>query len=156
MKNLKNLCLCVLLLLTVVACKKKTDDVNVTEGSMSAKIDGKTWTAGLSVQAVKASGTLSIAGTGNGGHIDLRLTNYTGLKTYQLGGSLTNMDNGKYATTTLPIVSYDSLLGLGAGQLVITKEEAGFIEGTFSFTAKNNTSGVTVNVTEGKFKAKMM
>lgn len=155
MKKLKNLMLICFLAISVVACKKSEEGKSGTgNGSMSAKINGTSWSASLAVQAVKASGTLSVAGTG-GAQIDLRLINYTGPATYQLGGSLTNINSGMYITTVIPPVTYSTGSGLGSGTLVIIKEEGGYIEGTFNFTAKT-TAGVSATITDGKFRAKLL
>lgn len=155
MKNLKNLFLGCFILFTVAACKKN-DDAQVTDGNMSAKVDGKEWTAGLAVQATKSSGVLAIGGTGNGAQININVLSYTGVKTYPIGGSVTstNTTQAIYTTTALPPVVYNTMVGQGVGTLDITKEEGGYIEGTFSFTAKT-TTGTNVTITEGKFKAKL-
>ncbi|RZL16471.1 MAG: hypothetical protein EOO89_11465 [Pedobacter sp.] len=154
MKQLKNLILAGLVLFFVSACKK-SDDVNVTDGTMSAKIDGTAWTAGLAVQATKTSGVLSIGGTGNGGQINLNVLGYTAPGTYQLGGTATNPNHAIYTTTTMPPSSYSNMVGQGSGTLTITSESGGYVEGTFNFTAKNPTGGAIITITEGKFKAKL-
>lgn len=145
-----------LLLLTIASCKK-SDDTPVTEGSMSAKADGKDWTAGLAVQATKTSGVLAIGGTGNGAQININVLSYTGVKTYPIGGGVTstNTTQAIYTTTSIPPVVYNTMVGQGSGTLVITKDEGGYVEGTFNFTAKT-TAGVNVTITEGKFRAKLM
>jgi len=156
MKNLKNLVWACLILLTVVSCKK-SDDAKVTEGSMSAKVEGKDWTAGLAVQATKASGVLGIGGTGNGAQININVLSYSGVKTYPIGGGVTstNTTQAIYTTTALPPVVYNTMVGQGSGTLTITKDEGGYIEGTFNFTAKT-TAGVNITITDGKFRSKIM
>ncbi|RYZ52119.1 MAG: hypothetical protein EOP49_10290 [Sphingobacteriales bacterium] len=154
MKNLKTLMLGLLLVVSLAACKKEEDEM-VTEGSMSAKIDSKDWTAGLAVVATKSSGVLSIAGTGNGGQVNLNLLSYSTPGTFQLGGTATNPNHAIYTSTTLPPVAFSNMVGQGSGTLVITSEAGGFVEGTFSFTAKNPGGGTTVTVTDGKFRAKI-
>jgi len=156
MKNLKNLVWACLILLTVVSCKK-SDDAKVTEGSMSAKVEGKDWTAGLAVQATIASGVLGIGGTGNGAQININVLSYSGVKTYPIGGGVTstNTTQAIYTTTALPPVVYNTMVGQGSGTLTITKDEGGYIEGTFNFTAKT-TAGVNITITDGKFRSKIM
>ena len=156
MKNLKNLVWACLILLTVVSCKK-SDDAKVTEGSMSAKVEGKDWTAGLAVQATKASGVLGIGGTGNGAQININVLSYSGVKTYPIGGGVTstNTTQAIYTTTALPPVVYNTMVGQGSGTLTITKDEGGYVEGTFNFTAKT-TAGVNITITDGKFRSKLM
>ena len=156
MKNLKNLVWTCLIVFTVVSCKKG-DDAKVTEGSMSAKVDGKDWTAGLAVQATIASGVLGIGGTGNGAQININVLSYSGVKTYPIGGGVTstNTTQAIYTTTALPPVVYNTMVGQGSGTLTITKDEGGYIEGTFNFTAKT-TAGVNITITDGKYRSKIM
>jgi len=156
MKNLKNLVWTCLIVFTVVSCKKG-DDAKVTEGSMSAKVDGKDWTAGLAVQATKASGVLGIGSTGNGAQININVLSYSGAKTYPIGGGVTstNTTQAIYTTTALPPVVYNTMVGQGSGTLTITKDEGGYVEGTFNFTAKT-TAGVNITITDGKFRSKLM
>jgi len=156
MKNLKNLVLGCIVLFTIASCKKG-DDAKVTEGSMSAKVDGKDWTAGLAVQATKASGVLGIGGTGNGAQININVLSYSGAKTYPIGGGVTstNTTQAIYTTTALPPVVYNTMVGQGSGTLTITKDEGGYVEGTFNFTAKT-TAGVNITITDGKFRSKLM
>lgn len=156
MKNLKNLVLGCIILFTIASCKKG-DDAKVTEGNMSAKVDGKDWTAGLAVQATKASGVLGIGGTGNGAQININVLSYSGAKTYPIGGGVTstNTTQAIYTTTALPPVVYNTMVGQGSGTLTITKDEGGYVEGTFNFTAKT-TAGVNITITDGKFRSKLM
>lgn len=159
MKNLKKLFLGCLILFTVTACKKE-DGVGNTkvDGFMTAKVDGKDWSGGYAVEAQKGSPALRLAGTGDGGQINIDFFNYTGPKTYTIGGSISNSannTNASYTATTLPPVMALTLGGLGSGSITITKDEGGYVEGTFSFNAKTGENGKTVTVTEGKFKAKI-
>lgn len=158
MKNFKRLLFGCLILFTIGACKKSDGDVaKQTEGSMSAKVDGTAWTAGLAIQATKVSGVLAIGGTGNGSQININVLSYSGPKTYPIGGSATstNTTQAIYTKVVLPPIVYNTMVGQGAGELVITKEEGGYVEGTFSFTAKT-TGGVGVKISEGKFRAKLL
>lgn len=155
MRNFKPLFFCGLLLLLATSCKKNNDS-KVTGGSMTAKVDGKDFTATLATQATKVSGVLAIGGTGSDGQININLMGYSAPGTFQLGGSATNPNNSSYTTTSAPIVSYSNMVGQGTGQVVISSEKDGYVEGTFNFTAKNPSTGAIVNVTEGKFKVKLM
>ncbi len=153
MGNLKKFFLCGLIVISAaMGCKKSGGDTKVTDGSMSAKINGEAWTAGLAIQAVKAGTVFELAGTGNGWQINFHVIGYSGAKTYALGGAATNMTNVT-TTNTGTLEGYSSAMGLGSGQLVISKDDGSTIEGTFSYTAKT-TAGKTVTVAEGKFKAK--
>lgn len=155
MKNFKALLLCSLFVLGLAACSKK-DEPSLTSGSMSATVDGKAWSAGLAVQATKSNGVLGIGGTGNGGQININLINYTKPGKFELGGSATNGNHATYTNVAIPPVFYTNLMGQGSGTLEITSESGGFIEGTFSFTAKKSPGGGSeIKVTEGKFKAKL-
>jgi hypothetical protein len=155
MRNFKPLFYCGLMVLLITSCKKN-EESKVTGGSMSAKIDGRDFSATLATQATKASGVLTIAGTGSDGQINIVIMSYSTPGTFQLGGTTTNPNNSSYTTTSTPIVSYSNMVGQGTGQIVVSSEKDGYVEGTFNFTAKNPSSGATVNVTEGKFKVKLM
>lgn len=157
MKNFKNLLLGCLIIFTIASCKKSEEEVaKQTDGTMTAKVDGKDWSATLAVQATKSSGVLAIGGTGSGGQININIINYTGVKGYALGGPTTNPNNSTWTVTAIPPVIYTNLMGQGTGEINITKEEGGYIEGNFTYSAKNQTSGASVSVTEGKFRAKLM
>ena len=80
MINLKNLLLGFILLLSIASCKKSDDVAKQTDGSMSAKIDGKEWTATLAIQATKSSSVLAIGDTGSGGQININIIGYAGGK----------------------------------------------------------------------------
>lgn len=155
MKNFKILFCYSLMLFCMASCKKDKES-KVTGGSMSAKIDGQEWSATLATQGTKVNGVLALGGTGSGGQININLMSYSGPGTFQLGGSMTNPNHASYTTTSQPIVSYSNMVGQGSGQIVISSDADGYLEGTFNFTAKNPTSGNVVNVTEGKFKIKLM
>jgi hypothetical protein len=156
MKNFKSLLFSCLLVITLVSCKKG-DDAKVTEGSMSAKVDGKEWTAGLAVQATKTSGVMAIGGTGNGAQININVLSYSGPKTYPIGGTVTSTTTTQaiFTKTELPPTVYNTMVGQGAGTLTISSEDGGYVEGTFSFTAKT-TTGANVTITDGKFRSKLM
>ncbi|RZK49936.1 MAG: hypothetical protein EOO99_04095 [Pedobacter sp.] len=158
MKIFKNLMVAFLLFGALSACKKSEGgDTQIGSGSMSAKVDGKDWTAGLAVQASKAGGVLALGGTGNGAQININIIAYSGPKSYPLGGPATgiNPNQAIYTITNpLPPVAYNTMVGLGNGSLNVTKDEGGYVEGTFSYTARNQ-AGVTVTITDGKFKAKV-
>jgi hypothetical protein len=151
----KPLFYCGLMVLLITSCKKN-EESKVTGGSMSAKVDGRDFSATLATQATKTSGVLTIAGTGSDGQINIVIMSYSTPGTFQLGGTASNPNNSSYTTTSAPITSYSNMVGQGTGQVVIGSEKDGYVEGTFNFTAKNPSSGATVNVTEGKFKVKLM
>ena len=159
-KNFKILFLGGLMALSVVACKKGDDGGDSPKvgsgGSMSAKVDGKSWSAGLAVQAIKTNGVLAIGGTGNGGQININLLDYSKPGTFDLGGSPTNGNHAIYTVVSLPPTVYSNMVGQGSGTVTIKSDDGNYIEGTFSFTAKNAAGGGTqVSVTDGKFKAKL-
>lgn len=145
-----------LIIFTIASCKKSEKVAKQIDGTMTAKVDGKEWTATLAVQATKSGTVLAIGGTGSEGQININITNYAGVRGYALGGPITNMNNGMWTTTAIPPVAYNNLLGQGTGEINITKEEGDYVEGNFSYSAKNQTSGVSVSLTEGKFRAKLM
>lgn len=159
MKKTRTTLLALFVAVSLFSCSKGGDDAITGGGSMTAKVDGSSYNATLAVQAT-LSGTsprvLSVAGTGSAGQINITLSNYTGPATYTLGSGV--FDNiATFTITSSPFTSYSASGVLGSGTVKITSDGGGYVEGTFSFSGKNN-SGPTIltkDVTDGSFKIKL-
>jgi len=147
--------------LVISSCKKDDDDNssnsgsnnNTSQGSMSLKINGTDWSATLAVQATNVNGVLSIAGSdANARQCQVTVINPNGAGTYDLGGSQTNSNSGRWTQGTGTNDTYTTMLGLGAGSVTITELTATSVKGTFEFTAKN-TALEEVTLTSGSFSA---
>lgn len=139
------------------SCSKSDPGTNsLSGGSMSAKVDGTTWSATLAVQATKANGVLSVAGTGSAGQINITLGTYTGPGTYTLGPAGGPSNTAIYTLTTAPFTAHSASGVLGSGTVTVTSDTNGRVEGTFNFDGKNN-SGPAITtklITDGNFSAK--
>lgn len=144
--RLFSLLFCAVLL---VACDSNdSSDEDFATGTMEADLDGTAWQAtNANANRISAAGisTLTIAGaTVDADALSLALVNVTEAGTYDLGsgntGSFTRQgDFRSVFTSTSGTVTISS----------INDEE---VEGTFSFEAQD-TSGNTLSVTNGRFKA---
>jgi len=145
----------------LTSCKKDDDEENnpggstptPTQGTMNCKVDGTDWSASLAVVATNSNGVFTVTGSdANAMQCQVTLMNVNGPGTYQIGGSMTNPNSGRWTASTDPADTYSSMLGQGSGTVEITVLTDTKTEGTFSFTAKN-TAQTTVSVTQGSFSA---
>ena len=145
----------------LTSCKKDDEDDDnpggntpaPTQGTMTCKVDGADWSASLAVVATNSGGVFTVTGSdGSAKQCQVTLMNVNGPGTYQIGGSMTNPNAGRWTASTDPADTYSSMLGQGSGTVEITVLTATKTEGTFSFTAKN-TAQTTVSITEGSFSA---
>lgn len=145
---------------SLLSCKKDSNNNSATgNGTMTAKVDGASFTAGLAVTATITATTPKVcafAGTGSDGQININLGNYTGPGTYSIGSS-SPTNAAIYTLTASPFTAYSANMVLGSGTVTITSDTGGYLEGTFSFSASNNSGGtmVTKNVTDGSFRIKL-
>lgn len=158
MKTLKTVLFSMLLSTFLFSCSKDDDNNNnnnTGNGTMTAKVDGANFNANLAVQALITSGVCSFAGTGGDGQINVAIPSYTGPGTYAIGG--TSFATATYALTASPFTAYSASAVIGSGTITITSDTGGYLEGTFSFSAVNNTGGtlVTKNITDGSFRIKL-
>lgn len=155
MKTFSTLLLITFLAINFSSCKKSSNNNNTpANGSMTAKVDGVSWNADLAVQATLNSGVLAIGGTGSQGQINLTIGNYTGPATYTVSISNPSMSM-IYTLTSSPFTSYSATAVLGTGTVTVSSLSGGFVEGTFRFSGKNNSSAtiLTKEITEGTFRA---
>lgn len=138
----------------MTSCKKEdSGDGSGAGGTMTLKIDGSSWSASLKVAASYSGGVLSVTGSdSNAKQCNITLTNISGTGTFDIGGSMTNPNSGRWTQGLGTNDTYMTQLGLGSGTCTITELSATQVKGTFSFTAKN-TPGIMVTITEGSFTA---
>jgi hypothetical protein len=146
----------------LTACKKDDGDDDTGnggntptpgQGTMTCKVDGNDWSASLAVVATNSNGVFTVTGSdANAKQCQVTVMNVNGPGTYELGGSMTNPNTGRWTASTDPADTYSSMLGQGSGTVEITTLTTTKAEGTFSFTAKN-TAQQQVSITSGSFSA---
>ncbi len=140
-------------MILIGSCNKNDDDNPVAgNGSMSLTVDGSSWTASLSVQAVNTNGVINVTGSDSQAkQAAVVLYNVTSTGTYQIGpanpSNMLRWTEGVGQTDT-----YTANGIIGSGTVTITELTSSNIKGTFSFTGYN-TAGTTKAVTNGKFEA---
>lgn len=161
MKTMKTVFISFLVTSLIFSCKKSStnNNNNTGNGTMTAKVDGTSFNANLAVVAT-ITGTSPVvcafAGTGSDGQINVTIGSYTGPGNYAINASsISNMAN--YTLTASPFTSYVASAILGSGTISITSDTGGYLEGTFSFSGKNNSGGTIISkeITEGSFKIKL-
>lgn len=142
--------------MVVASCDKNDDDNNNgTGGSMSARVDGTSWTASLAVAAANTNGVLSVTGSGSDGtQCNITLYNIPGTGTYTVGGDPSNANTGRWTGSINAVDTYTTMVGQGTGTVEITELTASKVSGSFSFTAKNTLQN-QVSVTQGTFSANL-
>jgi len=144
------------------SCDKKDDDnpddgnnnQNSATGMMTCKVDGVDWTASLAVVGSMTESAQIATATGsdsNAKQCQITLTGFTGTGDYDLGGTLTNPNTGRWTAGLNPEDTYTTQLGQGTGKVTVTEATATGFKGTFYFTAKNM-SGAEVSITDGTFE----
>lgn len=136
------------------SCSKDSNNNNSGGNSMSAKVNGSAWTADLSVQGNKSTGSpvvLTLAGTGSGSQINITVSDYSGPGTYSTSNGL----NAIY-TNTSTLAVYTANMAMGSGSVVVSSETNGLVQGTFSFTGAQATGGTgSASITEGTFRIQL-
>ena len=142
-------------IITLGSCNKDDGDSGTpagTNGSISLKVDGGTWNASLSVQAVNTNGVINVTGSdSNAKQAAVTLYGVTATGTYQVGppnvGNILRWTEGLGQNDT-----YQASGVLGTGTITVTELSASKIKGTFSFTGYN-TAQTSKQITEGSFEA---
>jgi len=130
----------------------KVDGVNFEASQDPATLIGATKTQQAGVSLFTAQGS-----TNEGNAINMSIFGYDGPGTYTTGDNLTNTNIIQYIEIS-PIGSWMSSLasaavgGLQAGEIIITSDSDGVVEGTFSFEGYNGDNMTTKMITEGRFK----
>lgn len=150
---MRNLTVVTLTLITflVASCSKDDSSTSPTAsgGSMTASIDGSSWSSSMITQATVQGGVLAVAGQdGSVRQIQLRVINFAGQGTYAIGSG--NMHLATVVTGTTANEMFTANMIAGSGSIVITESTASRVKGTFTFTARN-TAGGTKSVTNGNF-----
>jgi hypothetical protein len=153
----RNLLLMVLVagIITLGSCKKDDGDSGNpvgSSGSISLKVDGGTWNASLSVQAVNSNGVINVTGSdSNAKQAAVTLYGVSAPGTYQVGPP--NQSNMLRWTEGLGQTDTYSANGvIGSGTVTVTELSDSKIKGTFSFTGYN-TAQTSKQITEGTFEA---
>ncbi len=143
------------LLLSIAACGSDTgpsDPPDLPNGTMSARIDGSSWSATIAIFATYNNGILAIAGGDavSGGTRTIGIgAQVTAPGTFPIGG--TNPANG---LVTIGTSTWQAAAGIGSGSITITAISATGARGTFQFNAlpvANTPATGTRAVTEGSF-----
>lgn len=157
MNRIKNLLLVISSSFILFSCNKQSDNNAVgggSSGTMSAKVDEMSWTAGTAAKATKQGAVLVLAGTGNGAQINITIGAYAGAGTYNINNS--NVSNSAIYTVTSsnPAMIYSANAFFGSGSIIVTSDASGVIEGSFGFVGVNEGSFAQKVITGGAFKLK--
>lgn len=122
---------------------------------LKAKVNGQDYSnsAYFAPTAAITNGVLTVqSSTDTGNSVQIRIENYNGVGTYDVGGDVTA---GYVNYTTLnPFKAYTSVRG--TGNVVITEVTEAHIKGNFAAYSPENQENATqaVTITEGDFKVK--
>lgn len=117
-----------------------------------ASLIGATVTTGNGITIATAQGS-----TNNGTFINFSIINYNGPDTYTTGDAIDNSNMIMYGTVN-PVAAWSSngvtflVGGLQPGEITITSDADGVLEGTFSFEGYNGDDQTSKMVTSGSFK----
>lgn len=166
MKNLTNLFLGCLILITIAACKKNDDGGSggsAGDGVMQAKIGGNSWTSikmSTSAQYVEIGKSLTILGTdASGKAINIIINNYDGSTgTWSIPNSVgsigvvaTYIEANLGGTPKTWVAPYS---GSGViGEIKVSGfSKTGNVAGTFKFKSRNQADNADFkDITEGSF-----
>ncbi len=164
MKIFKQVLLALFVSLAVTACKKDDeggDDPQGGEGTLTAKIDGQSFSADIAVQAqISDAGQTDVlaisGGTSQSENLQMIIQGFDGVGTYDL--NFTNI--GTYSYLPDPnnpdpntVKIYISINGTqSTGEVNVSSFDGDNIKGTFSFTGYDvNNQSDSVTVTDGQF-----
>ena len=144
------------IVITLGSCNSNDDTGNPagSNGSITLTVDGSSWNASLSVQAVNSGGVVNVTGSdSNAKQAGITLYGANGPGTYKVGpngiqGNMLRWTEGLAAEQT-----YQASFVIGSGTIVVDKLDDTEISGSFEFTGYN-TNQNTKTITEGKFSAK--
>ena len=146
--------------MVLISCNKDDDDNggddnnNIPSGNMmKCQVNGTAWEATLAVVATSDPAVVTCTGSdSNSRQLMFSINNPDGTGTYQLGGSLTNPNMGRWTQGLGQNDTYTTMLGQGSGTVNITAMDDNGFSGTFEFTAKNG-AGEEVSIASGEFSA---
>gem|GEM_PF-3416005 len=126
-------------------------------GTMSAKVNGRSWSSTTLVAAGKGSATLSLQGVMVTGlaaeQISITLNRMTGPNTYTLGNDSSQGANSASFLRT-PHDSSGVTIDRDAGTVTITQLSDEGVEGTFAFHAGSRENPSAYHITDGIFNAR--
>ena len=171
MKTIKKTMYLVMLFTSVLFTACNSDDDNGGDGGTSGAEFFTATVAGSSFEASTDPASLIGAGlstnngitiataqgsTNNGVFINFSIINYDGPGTYTTGDNLTNTNGimyGEFSDIWASNGVTSIVGGLQAGEIVITSDSDGVLEGTFSFEGYNAETETSKMVASGSFKA---
>lgn len=156
MKNLQKITF-LLCLSLIISCSSNDDDLGLSaEGSLTAKVDGNSFTSlSVAVAATVSNNVLVFQGSNSDGeYIRANIINYNGEGTYKTGDNISNSSSISYGSVN-PVSAWISTFNIGSGTITITADSSTNVKGTFSFSGENNSSSAvtTKTITEGTFSA---
>lgn len=169
----KILCMMLLLSVFVLSCSKDETKPNNNTNTNNAndnyyfttKIDGVEWSADMSSKSSYVNtphpGMLTISAAltqVTSGFFLINLYNYTGAKTYIVGGAGNN-SYARYTTGSVGAGTYSAWKAedpgsTTTGTVTITSDANGVVEGTVVFDGYSEEKKTTKKITEGKFRMK--
>jgi hypothetical protein len=141
--------------ITFSSCKKtETTNPAGSNGTLSLSVDGSSWSANLSVQAVNSSGVINVTGSDMSAHqAAVTLIGATGPGTYKVGPNGVQGNMLRWTEGTASEQTFQASFVLGSGTIVVDKLTDSEISGTFEFEGYN-TAQTHKTITNGKFSAK--
>ena len=132
----------------------KIDGVNFEASTDPASLIGGTLQTNNGMTIATGQGS-----TNNGDFINFSIINYDGPGTYTTGDALTN-NNGIMYGKISPLGTWASngvlsIIGISPGEIVITSDSDGVLEGSFSFEGYNGDDQTSKMITEGSFKVNL-
>lgn len=157
MKAITNLLLGVLLVtgLVFTSCKKDNNEESggsvPSNGSLTLKHGGQSWSATLSVQAVNTNGVVNITGSdSNANQGAVVVYQASGPGTYTIGPAGNAGNLGRWTEGLGQTDTYVANQVIGSGEVTFTELDATKAKGTFHFEGFNTDQNKVV-VTEGSF-----
>lgn len=136
------------------SCNKKDDDGSGNPGSngtMSLKHAGTSWSASLSVQGVNSNGVVNITGSdSNANQAAITVNGTSGPGTYQIGPGANPGNSGRWTQGLAQTDSYMANNVIGTGEVTFTELSAASAKGSFQFEGYNIDQQKLV-ITEGEF-----
>jgi hypothetical protein len=143
MRTIRSLFFVVLSFLVFTGCKKDSNN-QPAENSITAKVDGASWSA-TSVAGTLSTDDFTLTGTNNTGTVNLTVSDFAGEGIYSISFSTVAV----YSNAATPIESWPSTGVNGGGRIEVTSLQGRRIAGTFNFASNNGSS--TKTITEGVF-----
>lgn len=140
------------------SCSKESGNNSsggVSTGTLSAKIDGVSWSSGLAIQVTKSSTSpvvLTLSGSGNGAQMSITIAEYIGIGTYNINNTSSENSAIYTITSSNPAVIYLANAVIGSGVVTVTSDVGGIIEGSFQFEGYVKGTQSKKSITNGAFQ----